>query len=553
MKIDAIQHIDPIKLTTDPVIQQVIGLLLNIIEQQAARIEELERKVEELESEIKRLKTGQGNPPKGQAKALHPRPKEPGQAKGNHKSGPKKNSLHIDREESLTLDKDQLPPDAVFKGYREVVVQNLRLTRDNVLYKVAQYHSRAEGRYYSASLPADHCGAFGAELRSLLLVLRNVCNVTEGSLLKLMESAGLQISAGSINNILLSQGEDMERERTAILRAGLEHSPYAGLDGTKSFERGKRLSTQVICGEHFTVYSTQPGKSRLDILSALQGVGREEQLFAYNERTAGLLEHFDVPQKHLGLLKGLFQDRPPLTLSELIEHLDRAAPGLADRKIFERIADSFALGHYHTQADFPVVRLLMSDQGKEYNCVAGAAQSFCWLHDERPYRQFSPKLDINRQAVDNFLGQYWDFYRQLLDFKGRPPDQQQTEKVRLSVEFDRIFTQETIYENLNQQIQKTFLKKEQLLLVLEHPFLPLHNNASELAVRQQVRQRDISLHTWSPRGTKAKDAFMTVVQTAIKLGVSAFDYIADRASRRFSMTSLAELVAQAYPPVSLVF
>ncbi|MCF8248051.1 MAG: hypothetical protein K9J37_06110, partial [Saprospiraceae bacterium] len=75
--LDSIQHIEPTKLTADPAIQQVIHLLLNTIEQQAARIDVLERKNQELESEIKRLKTGQGNLPKGQIKPLLPHPQQP--------------------------------------------------------------------------------------------------------------------------------------------------------------------------------------------------------------------------------------------------------------------------------------------------------------------------------------------------------------------------------------------------------------------------------------------------------------------------------------------
>lgn len=553
--LELIQHIEPSRVTSDPDVQKVIHLLLNIIEGQAARIDELEQKAQELESEIKRLKTGQGNPPKGSPKnPIKPQTsanEPPRPTNKNHKGGPKNEKIVIDRQKRLELDKSHLPFDAVFKGYRDVVVQNLILKRDNVLYEVAQYYSKSENKLYSAKLPAGYCGEFGAELRSILQTLRNVCDVTEGSLMKLMESAGVQISAGSINNILLSESEQMQQEQRDILTAGLENSPYVGLDGTKSFEKGKRLSTQIICGEHFSVYSSQSGKSRLDILCALQSVSRSGQLFAYNGCTIGWLEHFEVGQKHRTMLEKLFQGVPPFNMSFFVEQLDKAAPRLVDSKAFERIADAFALGHYHTQQGFPIVQLLMSDQGKEYNGIAAVAQTFCWLHDERHYSLLSPKLNLHLRATAEFLDQYWAFYRQLLDFKELLPARQEEKKALLSGQFDQIFTQKTSYDSLNQQIQKTFAKKEQLLLVLKYPFLPLHNNAAELAVRQKVRKRDISLHTMSVKGTKTQDAFMTVVQTAIKLGVSAFDYIADRVSRRFNMDPLAELVAKAYEPVTL--
>jgi len=51
----------------------------------------------------------------------------------------------------------------------------------------------------------------------------------------------------------------------------------------------------------------------------------------------------------------------------------------------------------------------------------------------------------------------------------------------------------TGYQALDERIAKTRSKKAALLLVLEHPEIPLHNNASELGARRRVRKRDVSL------------------------------------------------------------
>jgi hypothetical protein len=80
--------------------------------------------------------------------------------------------------------------------------------------------------------------------------------------------------------------------------------------------------------------------------------------------------------------------------------------------------------------------------------------------------------------------------------------------------------------------------------VLDHPELPLHNNASELAARVQARKRDVSLHTMSEAGTKAKDTFMTISQTAKKLGVRTYEYIRDRISGELKLPSLAQLIRE---------
>ncbi|AKB74667.1 hypothetical protein MSLAZ_1406 [Methanosarcina lacustris Z-7289] len=72
----------------------------------------------------------------------------------------------------------------------------------------------------------------------------------------------------------------------------------------------------------------------------------------------------------------------------------------------------------------------------------------------------------------------------------------------------------------------------------------MHNNGAEFGARVKVRKRDVSLQTVTEEGTKANDAFMTIVQTARKLSVSAYDYIFDRVSNRCEMLSLAELIRE---------
>ena len=96
-------------------------------------------------------------------------------------------------------------------------------------------------------------------------------------------------------------------------------------------------------------------------------------------------------------------------------------------------------------------------------------------------------------------------------------------------------------------------KKNSLLLVLKYPLLPLHNNIAELGARTQKRKGDVSLQTKNKKGTAAKDTFMTIIQTAIKLSVNTYDYIYDRITRKFEMQSLAELITQSSLQTSVVY
>ena len=60
----------------------------------------------------------------------------------------------------------------------------------------------------------------------------------------------------------------------------------------------------------------------------------------------------------------------------------------------------------------------------------------------------------------------------------------------------------------------------------------------------QARSRDVSFQTRSESGTKIKDTFMTINQTAKKLGVSFYAYVYDRVAGQYKLPSLADLIMQ---------
>ncbi len=87
-------------------------------------------------------------------------------------------------------------------------------------------------------------------------------------------------------------------------------------------------------------------------------------------------------------------------------------------------------------------------------------------------------------------------------------------------------------------------KMTELLLVLEHPELPLHNNPAELAARTMVQRRHISYGTQTKLGTKAWDTFMSLVDTTRKLGISFFEYVSDRISEARNIPPLATIIEE---------
>ena len=167
--------------------------------------------------------------------------------------------------------------------------------------------------------------------------------------------------------------------------------------------------------------------------------------------------------------------------------------------------------------------------------------ALCWVHEGRHYKKLSPFIACHQQVLDQFLDDFWDYYRDLLAYKDSPSEQR-AEKLRS--EFWKLFDTDSGYQQLDERKRLTRLKISELLLVLEHPELPLHNNPAELAARTMVQRRNISYATQTTEGTQAWDTFMSLVATTRKLGISFFEYIRDRISQVGDIPSLANIIRE---------
>ena len=152
-----------------------------------------------------------------------------------------------------------------------------------------------------------------------------------------------------------------------------------------------------------------------------------------------------------------------------------------------------------------------------------------------------PYFPHHQQVLEEFRGQFWDYYRELLAYQQAPTPQ---ERARLAARFDALFTTVTGYALLDDRIARTLAKKASLLRVLDHPELPLHNNPAELGARQRVRKRDVSFGPRTAAGAKAWDTFQTLVATAQKLGVSFYHYVHDTLTGTYQLPRLAALITE---------
>ncbi len=94
--------------------------------------------------------------------------------------------------------------------------------------------------------------------------------------------------------------------------------------------------------------------------------------------------------------------------------------------------------------------------------------------------------------------------------------------------FDAIFSTETGFASLDRLLTRLRAHKDELLMVLKRPDIPLHTNGSENDIRCQVTRRKISAGTRSDAGRDARDAFLGLMKTCAKHAISFWDYLGDR-------------------------
>lgn len=524
-------------------------MVLQAMESMSKELSDLKEENRKLKDEINRLKGEKGRPqfkpkPKVSEGIVGEQARSKADKRGNHKTGTNKGRLKIDQTIELKEVAGELPADARIRFWEDRVVQDVVLKRNTVKYRIAVWHSASERKTYRSSFPLEGFGSFGPQIRGLLHLLHYECNVTQGCLESFCESLGLDISSGSIDNILKSRGAAAAAERKEILRAGIAHSEYVQVDSTGSKEKGVSLYTQIFCSPLFTAYFSNRTKSRLQVLQSLCGLTELAELpVIFNGDTVLLLEHFNVPQRCQKSLRAFLAEDGCSSIGALKGWIAKELPKLSGQKnTLAHVLEAFALAHYFQREDFPTLSALTSDDAPEYKLLS-PLHALCWVHDGRDYKKLLPQLDLNRRQTNDFLNGYWDYYRKLLGYQTLDRVAQNLQKPVLDAEFERIFTQKTQYEALDKLIARTHSKKADLLPVLDHPKLPLHNNAAELAARRKVRKRDVCLHTMSAEGTRAQDAYLSIIETAKKLGVSAFEYLTDFVSGTRNMMPLSKLIA----------
>ncbi|MDP2664381.1 MAG: transposase, partial [bacterium] len=418
----------------------------------------LRAEVQRLRDEINRLKGEQGKPNiKGNAPKAPPANYSSERQRHTPKEwrkGRKSDTIRIDREQVLEVDRKTLPADAKFKGHEDVVVQDVVFRTDNVLFHKEKFYSAAEGRTYLAALPSGYDGQFGPGMKALTIALYYGANVSEPKILELFRSAGIVISDGHLSNLLIKDQAHFHAEKAAVYDAGLASSPWQHLDETSTRVNGQNQYCQVVCNPLYTSYHTTESKDRQTILDVLrQGRPREYLLNAEAESFLAAVLSGTTRQQLTKLPRNEILDEPRMA-GLLEEHLPNLGP--QQRKW---VFDAAAVAAYHARVEFPVVKLLICDDAPQFTWLTEQL-ALCWVHEARHYHKLLPYFSPHQKLLDEFMKRFWDYYDELLAYRVRPAG---ADRERLAAKFAELFSTETSYRALDERIAKTKAKQAALL------------------------------------------------------------------------------------------
>jgi len=518
----------------------LVESLLRVIELLQTTVSQQQQRIEQLEAEIRRMKgvpeepkrppqpsplNDPSGPPSasGKKKPTTPDGKRPGSAKRS-----KTRELVIHKDVPLLL--DGLPDGNKFLGYQDFTVQDLIIDLHNTRYRRGRYQL-PDGTVVIAPLPKDVTSHFGPMLKQYVLYQHVHNHVTQPLLHEELQELGVDISAGQVNRLLTEGHEGFHEEKDSLLPAAREVSGHLNTDDTSARHCGKSGHTLHIGNDLFASFFTTETKSRVNFLKILL---TPHQGYLFDGDALYYLECFDVPQKLLTQLQAepdrLYEDDESWEAQ-----LDKWKIGSAEHR---RLLTEGALWANLFAHNLYIDLVLISDDAGQFKLL-GLLHALCWVHMERHVARLIPLTDVQRAAHEAARDAIWSYYQRLKAYREAPTPQC---RGRLEIDFDRMFLKETGWPELNEVMQKIHGKKSELLLVLEHPDIPLHNNLSENDIRQYVKKRKISAGTRSDLGRRCRDTFLSLKTTCRKLGVAFWRYLRDRIRGLNEIPPLADLI-----------
>ena len=386
-----------------------------------------------------------------------------------------------------------------------------------------------DGRILSGQLPAGLAGRhYGPTLLSYILYQHHHCYVTQPLLLEQLREWGVHLSSGQLDNLLSKDKERFHAEKDDLLLAGLSHG-HVTVDDSGARHQGKNGYVTQIGNEFFAWFSSTQSKSRVNFLTLLQG---EHVSYVINASALQYMRQQKLPRELLG--KVALKSSESMDETQWQEWM--ASLAISRRKHQQTVIEGALLGALLEREEIQRLAVI-SDGAPQFSVLQ---HGLCWVHAERQVHNLNPVGEQQRKAVERVRKRIWILYRALKAYQRAPSAKRSR---RLSSLFDRIFRQKTVYVLLNRLLKRLCEHKDELLLVLKRPEVPLHTNGSERDIRGHVKKRKVSGSTRSEEGRRCRDTFMSLKNTCRKLGLSFWEYLQDRINGG-PFVPLAELIIQ---------
>ncbi len=508
--------------------EQITPLVAELLELIQLQMEEIQF----LRDEIARLK---GQKPKPNIKpsrleTASTRAKAKRRRKRPKKSKTKKIEIH----EVVSIQPDNLPDGSKLKDYQEYIVQDLIIGNWNICYRRQRWQTPS-GEYVLGKLPEHVTGShFGSTLTAFILYQYYGCHVTQPLIKEQLHELNVNISTGQINNIIIKNKDRFHDEKDQILSTGLKVSSYINVDDTGARHDGQNGYCTHIGNEYFAWFKSTDSKSRINFLNLLRCQYTD---FVLNDQALEHMAEQRLPEYQLSKLS--------CHKNKIFKNETRWINFLKRQKIkterHKRIATEGALVGSITYHGFNPELAIISDDAGQFKVFL---HGLCWIHAERTIQKIVGFNDRHNQLLQQVKADIWELYNDLKKYRQNPADK---EKKDLENRFDALFTRKTGFATLDQALKRLFLNKSELLLVLQRPDIPLHNNLSERDIREYVKRRKVSGSTRSDMGKECRDTFTSLKKTCRKLGISFWQYLQDRIECKNKLPPLYELMETELP------
>jgi hypothetical protein len=323
-------------------------------------------------------------------------------------------------------------------------------------------------------------GHFGSTLVSFILYQYYHAHVTQPLIREELLEFGVDISTGQINRILIEGKDVFHAEKDEILSAGLDVSGYVHVDDTGARHKGQNGYCTHIGNELFAWFESTESKSRINFLTLLRGKYTD---YVLGDDAFEYMVAQKLPKAQFELLT--CHDRRHFGARQEWESTLQELGIISERHV--RIATEGALLGSVLEHGLNPDLVIVSDDAGQFNVFLHA---LCWIHAERTLNKIVGINDEQCETIQDIRTRFWDLYDDLKVYREDPGKEKKTE---LEACFDKLLTTKTYCISLDLALKRIYKNKPELLLVLERPDIPLHNNLSENDIREYVKKRKISV------------------------------------------------------------